>query len=199
VEIAMSISRIRKLFSESPVLDDTALNLSKKKAKSGSNQQELANSRYIECQNSWRHFKDQELNDEVRIEWFSNNGKFRGFLINDASDDVLGFFAAEASQWWKYPSFLKVIVVYVFDEHQGNGYGYAFYDGAINFAGGLLSDSTLTKASLGVWKKLASKYPVYMLANNGLEDEKLVKIDNLDAAMGNLNNPFVVSKSKLKV
>ncbi len=195
----MSISRIRKLFCEAPVLDDTALNLSKKRGKSGSNQQELANSRYQECQNGWRQFKDQELENENRIEWFSNNGKIRGFVVNDADDDVKGFFAAESSQWWKYPSFLKVIVVYVFDEHQGQGYGSAFYEGAIDFAGGLLSDRTLTKASLGVWKKLAKRYPVYMLANNGLEDEKLVKIDNLDAAMGNLNNPFVVSKSKLKV
>lgn len=191
--------KIIKLFRESPVLDDTALNLSKKKAKSGSNQQELANSRYSECQNSWRQFKDQELENENRIEWFSNNGKIRGFIVNDAEDDVKGFFAAEGSQWWKYPSFLKVIVVYVFDEHQGQGYGSAFYEGAINFAGGLISDSTLTRASLGVWKKLAKKYPVYMLVDNGLPEEKLVKIDNLDTAMGNINNPFVVSKSKLKV
>ena len=195
----MSISRIRKFFCEAPAFDDNAMNLSKKKAKSGSNQQNVTNDRYQECQDRWHHFKDQELENENRIEWFSNQGKIRGFIVNDAEEDVLGFFAGEMPVWEKYPTFLKVIVVYVFDEHQGNGYGSAFYEGAIDFSGGLISDDTLTKASLGVWKKLAKRYPVYKLENMNSPQEKLTKIEDLASAMGNSSEHFVVSKSKLRI
>ena len=193
-------NKIKQIFCEMPALDNTNMGLSSKKANvaGGRTREEDVQGKYEATQDDWSHIKDQDLPDGSRIEWYKDHmvSDVRGFLLSE-SDEIMGLIAGTTRPYIsELPSFLKIHLVLVFDEHQGEGYGVALYTGALNLFGGVVSDSTLTDASLGVWKKMSKKYPVYKLAMDTKTRKytNLRQIKDLDAEMGNGREPFIMTK-----
>lgn len=202
----MSISdRAKKLFCEMPTLDDTALSLSDKKGKAhgGLDREEDVQNKYEQSQDEWQHIRDFELDNGSRIEWFKDTTtqQARGFLLSP-SDDIMGLIAGSTRPYDNnLPSFLRIHLIMVYDEFQRRGFGTELYKSAINMFGGILSDRTLSAASLGVWKKLSKKYPTYKYehVHGGEKTTQVLKpIKNLDKEMGTEWDPFIMSKKPLK-
>jgi GNAT superfamily N-acetyltransferase len=188
--------KIRKLFCESPVIDNTHLAFSNKSGKSvgGRSNEEDVQVKHEQCKESWQHVKDDYLSDDSVIEWYRNGEDARGFVIS-TDEEIMGFIGGSLRKVnSKLPSYFKVHMVVVFDEYQNKGYGFALYKGAIDLFGGVVSDSTLTKSSLRMWEKLVTKYPVYKNNEKGI---KLVK--NVKAELGEYEEQFIATKKPIKI
>jgi hypothetical protein len=199
------LDKITKLFCETPVIDDNQLALSNKSKRmsGGETKEQQTQLRYNTCISDWDLIKTVKLNNGVRIEWFQDItlGQKRAFLL-DSKNVIMGFLGCSSPELTDYPEFPRIQVVYVYDEHQGKGYGIAMYESTLDMFGGIVSDSTLSKASLGIWKKLSLKYPVYQYvfdySHPGNSKRKMVPIKDLDKHLDSTNEPFVMSKKPLK-
>jgi len=189
--------KIRKLFCEAPVIDNTHLAFSNKSGKSvgGRSNEEDIQIKYEQCKDSWQHVKDDYLPDDSVIEWYRNSeGDARGFLIS-SMEEVMGFMGGSLKNVSnKLPSYFKVHMVLVFDEYQNKGYGFALYKSAIDLFGGIVSDHTLTKSSLRMWEKLATKYPIYKYS-----DKVIKPVKNIKSELGEYEEQFIATKKPIKI
>ena len=192
----MSISkRIRKLFCEAPVIDNTHLSFSDKNAQTVGKRtnEEDVQIKYEQSKENWQHIKDDYLPDDSVIEWYKNGVDARGFIIS-TTEEIIGFMGGSLMKLGNLPSYFKVHAVFVFEEYQNKGYGFALYKGAIDLFGGVVSDHSLTKSSLRMWEKLATNYPVYKHTEKGIK-----KVKNVKSELGDYEEQFIVTKKPIKI
>lgn len=197
--------KIVDLFIEMPVLnpDQQSLGNPSKVMSTGITQMEQTERRYKTCLNDWDSLGQETIYGGNVVEWFQDTTlqQVRGFLFTPQHEHM-GLIAGAMPVLTKFPNFLGVHLVYLFKPYQGKGNGLALYQNAVEKFGGIVSDSSLTPASLGVWKSLSKKYPTYWYRFGKNPDHpgrilEPISGQDLTTMMGSSDEPFIMSKDEL--
>lgn len=136
--------------------------------------------------------------------YFSSKEEDSLLVIVYDKENIIG----TLSTTWEYNSdkvpekFPKTGWLAVKKEYRNKNIAFNMYKLVIDYYGGVLSDDTMTEASMGVWKnKLLPNYYCYLCVSDFHKNlkitKRLEKSDFDDPKNRKLNNIFVCSKKKI--